>query len=114
MSVKGLVEILHHVGPHVGRTGNAAVLDSLERLRNSPQNPELPPSEGVFGALEVVHLQAQVPDQVVVHEGHWGDRQLLRGEHGEWPAPDGEDVLSHVGRVVLTGRGENFGRVFTF
>ena len=77
MSVEGLVEILHHVGPHVGRTGNAAVLDSLERLRNSPQNPELPPSEGVLGALEVVHLQAQVPDQVEVNEGHWGDRQLL-------------------------------------
>ena len=107
MSIEGLVEILHHVGPHVGRTGNAAVLDGLERLRNLPQNPELPPSEGVLGALEVVHLQSQVPDQVVVDEGDWGGRQLLRAEHGEGPPLDGEDVLLHLGGVVLTGRGEH-------
>ena len=77
MSVKSLVEIFYHVGSHVGCATDGAILDGLNSLGNSPQNSESHPTEGVFGALEVVHLQAQVPDQVVVDEGHWGDRQLL-------------------------------------
>ena len=77
MGVEALVEMLHHVGPHVGRAADHAVLDGLESLGDSPQDPEPHPPEGVLGALEVVHLQAQVPDQVVVNEGDWGDRQLL-------------------------------------
>ena len=77
MSVKSLVEIFYHAGSHVGCTTDGAILDGLNSLGNSPQNSEPQPTEGVLGALEVVHLQSQVPDQVVVNEGHWGDRQLL-------------------------------------
>ena len=113
VSFKYPIEILHHIGPHMGRTADHAILDGLKSLGNSPQDPELHTSEGVFGALEVVHLQAQVPDQVEVDEGDWGDRQLLGGEHGERPPLDGEDVLLHVRGVVLAGSGEHFGRVFT-
>ena len=107
VGVEGLVEILHHVGPHVGRPADSAVLDGLESLGDSPQNPEPRTSKGVLGALEVVHLQSQVPDQVIVDEGDWGGRQLLRTEHGEGPPLDGEDVLLHLGGVVLVGRGEH-------
>ena len=95
VGVEGLVEILHHVGPHVGRPADSAVLDGLESLGDSPQNPEPRTSKGVLGALEVVHLQTQVPDQVVVNEGHWGDRQLLGVEHSKGPALDGKDELLH-------------------
>ena len=77
VGVEELVEILHHIGPHVGRATDGAILDGLESLGDSPQDPHPLPPEGVLGALEVLHLQAQVPDQVVVNEGHWGDRQLL-------------------------------------
>ena len=104
VGVEGLVEILHHVGPHVGRPADGAILDGLESLGDSPQNPELHTSEGVFGALEVLYLQSQVPDQVEVNEGHWGDRQLLCREHCKWPALDSEDKFFHVWRVVLAGR----------
>ena len=97
----------------MGRTADHAILDGLESLGDSPQDPELHTSEGVLGALEVLHLQAQVPDQVVVNEGHWGDRQLLGGQHGEGPPLDGEDVLLHLWGVVLAGRGEHLGRYFT-
>ena len=93
---------------------DGAILNGLQSLRYSPQDPKLPATDGVLGALEVVHLQAQVPDQVEVNEGHWGDPQLLGGQHGEWPPLDGEDVLLHVRGVVLTGSGENLARFFTF
>ena len=83
---------------------DGAILNGLQSLRYSPKDPELPASEGVLGALEVVHLQAQVPDQVEVNEGHWGDRQLLCREHCKWPALDSEDKFFHVWRVVLAGR----------
>ena len=76
MGFKGLIEILHNIRPHVSCATDGAILNSLQSLRYSPQDPELPASDGVLGALEVVHLQAQVPDQVEVDEGHWGDRQL--------------------------------------
>ena len=76
MGIKGLIEILHNIRPHVSCATDGAILNSLQSLRYSPQDPELPAPEGVLGALEVVHLQAQVPDQVEVDEGHWGDRQL--------------------------------------
>ena len=94
-------------------TTDGAILNGLQSLRYSPQDPELPASEGVLGALEVVHLQAQVPDQVEVNEGHWGNRQLLGGQHGEWPPLDGEDVLLHLGGVVLADSREGLGRDFT-
>ena len=29
VGVEGLVEILHHIGPHVGRASNGAILDGL-------------------------------------------------------------------------------------
>ena len=32
VGVEGLVEILHHVGSHVGRASNGAVLDGLQSL----------------------------------------------------------------------------------
>ena len=113
MSVKSLVEIFYHIGTHVGRATDGAILDGLDSLGNSSQNPEPYPTKGVLGALEVVHLQSQVSDQVVVHERDWRDRQLLGGEHGEGPPLDGEDVLLHVRGVVLTGRRELLGRIFT-
>ena len=113
MSFKCLVEIFYHVGSHVSRATDGAILDGLDSLGNSPQNSELQPSEGVLGALEVVHLQSQVPDQVVVDEGDWGHRQLLGVEHGEGPPLDGEDVLLHLGGVVLAGSREGLGRDFT-
>ena len=77
MSFKCLVEIFYHIGSHVSRATDGTILDGLNSLGNSPQNSEPQPTEGVLGALEVLYLQAQVPDQVVVDEGHWGDRQLL-------------------------------------
>lgn len=74
VSFKYPVEILHHVGPHMGRTADDAILNGLESLGDSPQDPELHTSKGVLGALEVVHLQAQILDQVEVNEGNWGHR----------------------------------------
>ena len=108
MGIKGLIEILHNIRSYVSCATDGAILDGLESLGDSPQNPELQTSEGVFGALEVLHLQSQVPDQVEVDEGDWGYRQLLGVEHGEGPPLDGEDVHLHVGGVVLAGRGEGF------
>ena len=74
MGVKGLIKILHNIRSHVSCPTDGAILNSLQSF--SPQDSELPASNGVLGGLEVVHLQAQVPDQVEVDEGHWGDRQL--------------------------------------
>ena len=76
MGIKDLIEILHNIRSHMSCTTDGAILNGLQCLRYSPQDPQLPASDGVLGALEVVHLQAQVPDQVEVNEGHRGDRQL--------------------------------------
>ena len=103
MAVKGPVEVFHHICSHVSCAADLPVLDGLEGLGDSPQDPELHTSEGVLAALEVLYLQAEVPDQVEVNEGNWGDGQLLAGKHGEGPALDGKDVFFHLGGVLLTG-----------
>ena len=102
--VKHLVEILDHVSSDMSCAIDGAILNGLNSLRDSAQDSELHTWEGVLGALEVVHLQAQVPDQVEVDEGHWGDRQLWCWEHCKWPALDSEDKFFHIWRVVLAGR----------
>ena len=51
VSFKHPVEILHHVGPYMGRTADDAILNGLESLGNSPQDPEFSSCEGVLGAL---------------------------------------------------------------
>ena len=71
----------------------------------------IPAKVYLLAALEVLYLQAEVPDQVEVNEGNWGDGQLLAGEHGEGPALDGKDVFFHLGGVLLTGGYKYLGRL---
>ena len=68
MRIKDVREIFHHAGPHVSCAEDDAILNSLDGLRNLPQNSELMPRKAVFGALNIIQLEAEFLHQAVVNQ----------------------------------------------
>ena len=63
-------EIFYHAGPHVSCAEDDAILDSLDGLRNPSQDPESVPGVGKFRALDIIQLEAELPDQIEHHVGN--------------------------------------------
>ena len=100
---EGGVEVLYHTGPHVSCAEDPAVLDSLDGLGNSPEDPELVTSIGELRALQVLHLEAEISDQIIVHEGGAGYRQLAGGQHREGSPLDGKHKFLLI-RIFIAER----------
>ena len=80
-----------------------AVLDALDSGGDTPKDAHLVTSVVKLTALEVGHLEAEFPHQVVVNEvGVWS-RKNVGDQGGEGPALAGEHVLFIVVAISVTG-----------
>jgi len=62
VSVEGGGEVLHHGGAQVSGAADHTILDGLDGLGNLTQDPQPGTSVGELHALELLHLEPEVPD----------------------------------------------------
>ena len=67
--------MLAEVQDHIGLEGNAprgeALMDSLRGEADLAEDPQLVPAVGELGVLQVSHLDAKVPHNVIIQGGGW-------------------------------------------
>jgi len=87
--------MLGEVQDHIGLEGDAprseALMDRLGSEADLAEDPQLVPSVGELSVLQVSHLDAEVPHDVVVNEGRAGCWQVWRHQTSEWSPFDTED-----------------------
>ena len=87
--------MLGEVQDHIGLEGDAprseTLMDRLGSEADLAEDPQLVPGEGKLSVLQVSHLDAEVPHDVVVNEGRAGCWQVWRHQTSEWSPFDTED-----------------------
>ena len=87
--------MLGEVQDHIGLEGDAprseTLMDHLGSEADLAEDPQLVPGEGRLSVLQVSHLGAEVPHDVVVNEGRAGCWQVWRHQTSEWSPFDTED-----------------------
>ena len=87
--------MLGEVQEHVGLEGDAprseALMDSLGSEADLAEDPQLVPSEGELGVLQISHLDAEIPHDVVVNEGRTGCWKVWRHQTSEGSPFDTEN-----------------------
>ena len=67
-----LREIQDHIGPEGNAPRSEALVDGLHGEADLSEDAELVPAIGKLGVLQVCHLDAEVPHEVVVNQGAGG------------------------------------------
>jgi len=103
------LEMLAEVQDHIGLEGNAprgeALMDGLGGEADLAEDPELVPAVGELGVLQVSHLDAKVPHEVVVNQGGGWCWQVWGHEASKGSSFDTKDELFIlVGVPVTRGR----------
>ena len=84
MGVKELVQVGHHQALEVEAAVGPAVLDSLDSGGDTLKDAHLVTSEVKLTALEVGHLKAEFPHQVVVDEVDVWSGKDVGDQGGSW------------------------------
>ena len=87
--------MLGEVQDHIGLEGDAprseTLMDRLGSEADLAEDPQLVPGEGKLSVLQVSHLDAEVPHDVVVNQGRAWCRQVWRHQTSEGSPFDTEN-----------------------
>jgi len=94
-------------------TAELAAPNTLNSCRDAAKDPRLLTTKIEFTALDIGHLEAQLPDEIVVHKGGGGCGEVRGHQCGEWMSLAGEDVFT-VSRPIGVARGEHVTAIVLF
>ena len=76
----------------IGSLGHA-VNHTLHGCRDLTEGPHLEAGVAELAALQVGHLEAKTPHQLIVDEGRGGSREMRGCEKRKWPTFDTKHIL---------------------
>ena len=103
VGVQEIVEVFHDKAFDVKGAANPSSLNTLDSRGHSAQDPHLVAAELEFPALDIGHLEPQLPDKVIVEEGSGGCGEFGRHQNSKRAALAGEHVLLVGGAVAVAG-----------
>ena len=78
-----------------------AVNHTLHGCRDLTEGPHLEARVAELAALQVGHLEAEAPHQLVVDQGRRGGREMWRRETRKWSPLDTENVFLFIVGILV-------------